>query len=55
MISDDAKVTTAQRVADEFWKLYSQPKGQKGKMTAELEDPDYYAGVEGLRKYVEGQ
>ena len=55
LISDNAKVTTAQRVADEFWKLYEQPKGEKGQLVVELEDPDYYAGVEGFRQYVEGQ
>lgn len=55
LVSDDAKVTTASAVAEQFWQLYSQPKGTKGKRSVEMTDPDYYAGVEGFRKMVEGQ
>lgn len=54
LINDDAKVTTAAAVADQFWKLYEQPKGTKGQLSVEMEDPDYYQGVEAFRKHVEG-
>lgn len=54
MISDDAKVTTAAAVADEFWKLYKQPKGVNGQLSVEMDDPDYYPGVEAFRRHVEG-
>lgn len=55
MVSDDAKVTTPRAVAEEFWGLYEQRKGAGGKLQVEMEDPDYYAGVEGFRKHVEGE
>ncbi|KAK5070371.1 hypothetical protein LTR64_000042 [Lithohypha guttulata] len=53
-VSDDAKVTTAQAVAEQFWKLYSQEKGKEGEMSVEMRDPDYESGVEELRKMVQG-
>lgn len=55
LVSDDAKVTTASAIAEQFWKLYSQPKGTKGELSVEMLDPDYYEGVEGMRKMVEGE
>lgn len=54
MVTDDAKVTTPQAVAEEFWGLYGQPKGLGGKTSVEMEDPEYYGMVEGMRKQVEG-
>lgn len=54
MVRDDAKVTSARAVAEEFWKLYEQPKGTEGKVGVEINDPDYLPMVEGMRKQVEG-
>lgn len=53
-VSDDAKVTSARNVAEEFWKLYGQQKGSQGKFSVEMEDPDYLPMLEGLIKQVEG-
>ena len=39
-VSDDAEVTNAANVAEELWKLYSQPKGQ-GQLCVEMLDPEY--------------
>lgn len=39
-VSDEAEVTSARNVAEEMWKLYSQPKG-KGRLCVEMRDPDY--------------
>lgn len=55
VVKDDAKVTTAQAVAEEFWGLYVQKKGAGGKLQVEMEDPEYYDNIEGLRKMVEGE
>lgn len=54
VVRDEAKVTSAKAVAGEFWKLYEQAKGQEGKVSVEMEDPDYLDMVEGWRKQVEG-
>lgn len=55
VVRDESKTTSAKIVAEEFWKLYEQPKGMGGKCSVELEDPDYYDMVEGMRKQVEGE
>lgn len=55
IVSPDAKVTTPQAIAEEFWKLYSQKKGTKGKGAVEMHDPGYEEGVAGMRKQVEGK
>ncbi|KAK5135364.1 hypothetical protein LTR08_005306 [Meristemomyces frigidus] len=39
-VSDEAEVTNAANVAEEMWKLYSQPKGQ-GQLCVEMLDPEY--------------
>lgn len=55
MVKDDSKVTTPKAVAETFWELYGQKKGAGGKLQIEMEDPDYYAGVEAFRKHIEGE
>ena len=54
-VSDEAKVTTARAVAEQFWKLYEQPKGTEGKGSVEMYEPGYEAGIEQIRKAVEGE
>ena len=41
IVSDEAKVTNARAVGEQFWKLYETPKGTKGVNTVDMEDPDY--------------
>lgn len=39
-VSDKSKVTNARNIAEEAWKIFSQPKG-KGNLETMMEDPDY--------------
>lgn len=55
IVSPEAKVTTPQAIAEQFWKLYSQKKDTRGQGAVEMHDPDYEASVEGMRKQVEGK
>lgn len=52
-VSDEAKVTTARAVAEQFYKLYEQKKGTEGEVSVELDDPDYDRQVAEFGKSLE--
>lgn len=43
-VADESKVTNARNIAEEAWKLFSQPKGS-GKFEVVMEDPAYLEHV----------
>jgi len=40
-VKDEAKVTNPRNIAEEAWKLFSQKKGEAGKLEVTLLDPEY--------------
>ena len=49
VVRDDAKVTTAAKVAEEFWSVYSQTKGN-WQMSVKVLDPDYDEMIRGRER-----
>lgn len=53
MVKDNAKVTSAIAIANQFYRLFDQKKGTKGEASVEMDDPDYDQGVAEMGKALE--
>lgn len=45
VVNDQANITP-RAVAEEFWGLYEQPKGTKGKLSVDMNDPHFLSMME---------